>query len=46
MREITCRQAINEALLEEMERDPDTFLMAEEVAECNGAYTVHGVAMA
>ncbi len=40
MREITYRQAVNEALLEEMERDPDTFLMGEEVAEYNGAYKI------
>ena len=40
MREITYRQALNEALAEEMERDPDVFLMGEEVAEYNGAYKV------
>ena len=38
MREITYRQAINEALAEEMERDLNVFLMGEEVAEYNGAY--------
>ncbi len=27
MREITYRQAVNEALAEEMERDPNVFLM-------------------
>ena len=40
MREITYRQAVNEALLEEMERDPNVFLMGEEVAEYNGAYKI------
>ena len=38
MREITYRQALNEALAEELERDPNVFLMGEEVAEYNGAY--------
>lgn len=40
MREITYRQALNEALAEELERDPAVFLMGEEVAEYNGAYKV------
>ncbi len=40
MREITYRQALNEALAEELARDPDVFLMGEEVAEYNGAYKV------
>jgi pyruvate dehydrogenase E1 component beta subunit len=40
MREITYRQALNEALEEELERDPNVFLMGEEVAEYNGAYKV------
>lgn len=40
MREITYRQAVNEALAEELERDPNVFLMGEEVAEYNGAYKV------
>ncbi|HEY3601817.1 MAG TPA: pyruvate dehydrogenase complex E1 component subunit beta [Chthoniobacterales bacterium] len=40
MREITYRQALNEALAEEIERDPNVFLMGEEVAEYNGAYKV------
>ena len=40
MREITYRQALNEALAEEIERDPSVFLMGEEVAEYNGAYKV------
>src|SRR6266576_3517601 len=40
MREITYRQALNEALAEELERDPNVFLMGEEVAEYRGAYKV------
>jgi pyruvate dehydrogenase E1 component subunit beta len=40
MREITYRQALNEALAEELARDPDVFLLGEEVAEYNGAYKV------
>ena len=40
MREITYRQALNEAMEEEMRRDPDVFLIGEEVAEYNGAYKV------
>jgi pyruvate dehydrogenase E1 component beta subunit len=40
VREITYRQAVNEALEEEMERDPNVFLLGEEVAEYNGAYKV------
>jgi len=37
---LTYREALNEALREEMERDPDVFLMGEEVAEYDGAYKV------
>src|SRR5207244_5009292 len=40
VREITYRQALNEALAEELERDPNVFLMGEEVAEYQGAYKV------
>ena len=40
IREITYRQALNEALAEELERDPNVFLMGEEVAEYHGAYKV------
>jgi pyruvate dehydrogenase E1 component beta subunit len=40
VREITYRQAVNEALEEEMLRDPNVFLLGEEVAEYNGAYKV------
>src|SRR5207248_100238 len=38
MREITYRQALNEALAEELERDPNVFLMGEEVAENIGSH--------
>jgi pyruvate dehydrogenase E1 component beta subunit len=38
MREIQFRQAICEAMSEEMRRDANVFLMGEEVAEYNGAY--------
>lgn len=37
---ITYREALNEALAEEMTRDPSVFLMGEEVAEYDGAYKV------
>src|SRR6056297_1183901 len=37
---MTYREALNQALSEEMERDPDVFLMGEEVAEYDGAYKV------
>lgn len=37
---ITYREALNQALAEEMERDEDVFLMGEEVALYNGAYKV------
>ena len=40
MRELTYREALNEALSEELERDDDVFLMGEEVAEYDGAYKV------
>ena len=38
MREIQYREAIAEAILEEMDLDEKVFLMGEEVAEYNGAY--------
>jgi pyruvate dehydrogenase E1 component beta subunit len=40
MREIQFREALREALNEEMRRDHTVFLMGEEVAEYNGAYKV------
>ena len=40
MREIAFREALREAMQEEMRRDESIFLMGEEVAEYNGAYKV------
>jgi len=40
MREITYRQALNEALAEELERDKSVFVMGEDVAIYGGAYGV------
>jgi pyruvate dehydrogenase E1 component beta subunit len=40
MATITYREALNQALAEEMERDEDVFLMGEEVGVYNGAYKV------
>lgn len=40
MREISLREALREAMSEEMRRDENIFLMGEEVAEYNGAYKV------
>ena len=37
---VTYREALNQALDEEMARDPDVFLMGEEVGVYNGAYKV------
>ena len=37
---VEMREAIRQALTEEMERDNDVFIMGEEVAEYNGAYKV------
>lgn len=37
---MTCRDAINSAMSEEIERDPKVFLMGEEVGQYNGAYKV------
>jgi pyruvate dehydrogenase E1 component beta subunit len=37
---ITYREALGQALAEEMDRDPDVFLMGEEVGVYNGAYKV------
>ena len=39
-KKITVRQALNEAMAEEMRRDASVFLMGEEVAEYQGAYKV------
>ncbi|HEX7200363.1 MAG TPA: pyruvate dehydrogenase complex E1 component subunit beta, partial [Dongiaceae bacterium] len=37
---ITVRDALRDAMAEEMRRDPDVFLMGEEVAQYQGAYKV------
>lgn len=40
IRKIRMREALNEAMSEEMRRDENVFLMGEEVAEYNGAYKI------
>jgi pyruvate/2-oxoglutarate/acetoin dehydrogenase E1 component len=40
MRTITYRDALKEALREEMRRDERVFLMGEDIAEYGGAYKV------
>jgi pyruvate dehydrogenase E1 component beta subunit len=40
MKVVQFREALNEAMTEEMRRDESVFLMGEEVAEYNGAYKV------
>ncbi len=40
MKTVQFREALNEAMSEEMRRDDNVFLMGEEVAEYNGAYKV------
>lgn len=43
-REITVREALREALAEEMRRDPDVFLLGEEVGDTQGVFRVtHGL---
>src|SRR5262245_62272926 len=39
-RVLTFREALREAMIEEMERDDSIFLMGEEVGHYNGAYKV------
>ncbi len=38
--DMTCRDALNSAMDEELERDEKVFVMGEEVAEYDGAYKV------
>ncbi len=38
--EITVREALREALAEEMRRDPDVFILGEEVGEFQGAFKI------
>jgi len=40
MREIQFREALREALSEEMRKNENIFLMGEEVAQYNGAYKI------
>jgi pyruvate/2-oxoglutarate/acetoin dehydrogenase E1 component len=40
MREITLSQAVNEALAEEMRRDPTTFIIGEDVAEAGTPFKI------
>jgi pyruvate dehydrogenase E1 component beta subunit len=37
-KEVTVRDALNEALAEELESNKKTFILGEEVAQYNGAY--------
>ena len=37
---LTMREALRDAMAEEMRRDPDVFLMGEEVAQYQGAYKI------
>ena len=40
MRELTYKEALREALKEEMERDKNVFLIGEDIAEFGGTYKV------
>ena len=40
MRELSYREALREALREEMKRDSSVFLLGEEIAEYGGSYKV------
>ena len=40
MAEITVREALGQAMREEMHRDKRVFVMGEEVAEYQGAYKI------
>ena len=40
LKSLTVREALNNAMAEEMRRDGDVFLMGEEVAEYQGAYKI------
>lgn len=40
MPEITCREALNQALQEEMERDSNIFLLGEDVGQYGGSFKV------
>ncbi|HEY7745869.1 MAG TPA: alpha-ketoacid dehydrogenase subunit beta, partial [Desulfuromonadales bacterium] len=38
--EITCREALNQAIREEMERDPAVFILGEDVGLYEGSFKV------
>ena len=40
VKDYTVREALNEALAEELEANPKVFILGEEVAQYNGAYKV------
>ncbi|KAI9651863.1 MAG: pyruvate dehydrogenase E1, beta subunit [Alyxoria varia] len=40
VKEVQVREALNDAMVEEMEADPNVFLLGEEVAQYQGAYKV------
>jgi pyruvate dehydrogenase E1 component beta subunit len=40
LRKLTVREALREAMAEEMRQHPEIYVMGEEVAEYNGAYKV------
>lgn len=40
VKEMTVREALNEAMAEEMEQNEKVFVLGEEVAQYNGAYVV------
>lgn len=41
--QVTVRDALNQALDEEIERDEKVFLLGEEVAQYDGAYKVRSI---
>jgi pyruvate dehydrogenase E1 component beta subunit len=41
VKEMTVRDALNEAMAEEMELNPKVFVLGEEVAQYNGAYVIY-----
>lgn len=43
---MTCREALNAAMEEEMTKDPNVFIMGEEVGQYNGAYKVSQIPVA
>ena len=40
LQNVEIREALRQAIDEEMTRDPDVFVMGEEVGEYNGAYKI------